>query len=289
MERFKETPQVATNAFTLWITPELAKAWIEHDTHNRRSAKRPIAVYQRDMDAAAWRETGETVVWDCEFQPEPPYITEGAVLLNGAHRLKSAAASEKGFPTYVVFDIPVEGQDRMDTGRKRSHADQLQLHGEANYTAVSAIARRYNGWAQGRRLYTSVLSAPVATDTDLDKVIEDNPDIRDAARIAHQNKVAYLPASLTGLAWLLFNRIDPEDCAVFFTRLSKGIDLSEDSPVWHLRERLKQYAGQQAKPREGFLFANVVKAWNQFRDGESVINFRIRTGGAAPEPFPEPR
>jgi hypothetical protein len=288
MERFKHDPQQATNVYTIWVTPALAKAWLEHNTHNRSAAKRPIAVYQKDMDALAWRETGETVSWTGQFTPDYPYVEDDAVLLNGGHRLFAASESAEGFPVYVVYDIPLAGQDKMDRGRKRTYADQLGLHGESASVSLAAIARRFYGWESGRRLFTSNLAAQMNTDTDLDNLIVANPDMRDAARFAVSTKVDNLPSSLVGLAYLLFRRIDAEDCDEFFRRLSKGVDLKEDSPIWHLRERLAQFATGQTKPREGFLFAHVIKAWNQFRDGASVTNFRIRTGGAAPEAFPEP-
>lgn len=288
MDRFKETPQQAQNAYTVWITPELAKAWLEHDTANRKAAVRGIAAYQHDMAEGAWRETGETITWTGDFVPEYPYVGKDAVLLNGGHRLHAAAASKTGFPSYVLWSIPVEGQDKTDRGRKRTHADQLFLHGEANAKTVSAIARRLHGWESGRRVYTAGLAAQLSTDTDLDRTIEANPDIRDAASFAASNHVDYLPASLVGVGYLLFARIDKDDADEFFRRLSKGVDLTENSPVWYLRERLKQFAGQQTKPREGYLFAHVIKAWNFFRDGTDVQNFRIRTGGVAPEAYPEP-
>lgn len=289
MERFTATPQQTRNVFTIWVSPELATIWLRNDTHNRRTGERPIAAYLRDMDAGAWRETGETVVWTGEFNPEYPYIQEDAILLNGGHRLKSAAQSQLGFPVYVVFDVDISGQDKTDRGRKRSYADQLFLHGEGSSSTLSAVARRYYGWQTGRRLFTSNLSAPVSTDTDLDNIISGNPGLREAAHFATLTKVDGLSTSLIALAYFLFRRIDAEDTEEFFRRLSKGVDLQEDSPVWHLRERLKQFGTSQVKPREGFLFAHVVKAWNQFRDGEHVQNLRVRTGGAAPEKFPEPR
>lgn len=289
MERFDAEPQQADNVYRILITPDLAEFWLEHDTHNRVPAENVILQYGRDMKAGEWRETAEAIAWTGNMTGEWPYVEDDAIILNGGHRLRAAVRSKSPFPAYVAWEIPFEGQDRMDRGRKRTHGTQLQLRGEANATTLSALARRYYGWyVGGRRLYLNDISAQYNTDSELDKIIEDNQDLRLAASFAASNHVEGLQSSLVGLAWLLFNRIDPEDCAEFFRQLSKGFGLTADSPVYFLRERLNSFSDEVKKPREGYLFAHVVKAWNLFRDGTPASMLRIRLGGARPEAYPEP-
>jgi hypothetical protein len=291
MDRFENTPQPADNVYRVMITPELAEIWLDNDTHNRTPADNVIAQYSHDMKIpGAWRETAETVSWTGKFKPDWPHIEEDAVLLNGAHRLRAAVMVQSSFPCYVAWEIPLAGQERMDRGRKRTHGTELQLRGEANATTLSALARRLFGWqVAGRRLYANDISAQFNTDTELDQMIEDNPDLRLAASFAASNKVDGLQSSLVGLGWLLFNRIDADDCEEFFRRLSKGFDLTAQSPIYHLREKLKSFGAETSKPREGYLFAHLVKAWNLFRDGTEVSVFRVRLGGARPEAYPEPK
>lgn len=291
MDRFDPTPQPADNVKRILITPELAEIWLDNDTHNRTPADNVIVQYSHDMKIpGAWRETGETIIWTGGFKADWPHIQEDAVLLNGGHRLRSSVMAQAPFPAYVVWEIPDDGQDRMDRGRKRTHGTQLQLRGEANATTLSALARRLYGWqVANRRFYANDLSAQFNTDTELDQVIADNEDLRLAASFAQTVKVDNLQSSLVGLAWLLFNRIDPVDAEEFFRRLSKGFDLTPTSPIYHLREKLRSFSAEQSKPREGYLFAYVVKAWNLFREGSDVTFLRVRIGGARPEAFPEPR
>lgn len=290
MERFETTPQPADNVYRVMITPELAEIWLDHDTHNRTPAENVIAQYSHDMKVPGdWRETGETISFTGNFKADWPHVEDEAVLLNGAHRLRASMMVKSPFPAYVAWSIPPEGQERMDRGRKRTHGTELQLRGEANATTLSALARRLYGWqVSRRRLYLNDISAQFNTDTELDKMIEDNEDLRLAASFAASNKVEGLQSSLVGLAWLLFNRLDPVDCEEFFRQLSKGFGLTPDAPVYHLREKLKAFAADPAKPREGYVFAHVIKAWNLFRDGTPVSIFRIRLGGVRPEAFPEP-
>src|ERR1700753_330097 len=103
------------------ITPEIARAWLETNIHNRPVNETVIARYVEAMKSGQWERNGETI----------KFANTGA-LLDGQHRLKAVLQSGVTIETYVVFNLPPQVFDTIDTGRNRSIGDLLALDGEAH-------------------------------------------------------------------------------------------------------------------------------------------------------------
>lgn len=102
----------------VFITPELAKDWIENNNRRNRSVnKNIVSAYASDMKEGRW---------DYRFC-NPIQFTESGNLANGQHRLKGVV--ESGIPGWfwVEKDVPDECQLVMDIGAKRNLAQYTKF------------------------------------------------------------------------------------------------------------------------------------------------------------------
>ena len=87
--------------------------------------------------------------------------------------------------------------------------------------------------------------------------------------------------------YYLFSAQNPDLAERFFNHLASGAGLSEHSPVYLLRERLRTNSAGKAKLPILEIIALFFKAWIAYRNGKSVKCLRWNNSGANPEKFPE--
>ena len=105
-------------------------------------------------------------------------------------------------------------------------------------------------------------------------------------------RVRGIAASATALSIWEFEQLDAADMADFYTKLSTGAGLEEDSPILALRNyivRAMAGADKRSVIESDLALALLFKAWNAYRDGVPMRALAYRRGGASPERFPEPR
>lgn len=259
------------------VGPELAGEYLAHNTHNRRPRATAVGGYVQDMLNGDWRWTGDPIRFDVN-----------GVLIDGQHRLLAIVESGVTIPLLVLRGLAAEAQDDIDAGVPRKFYDVLALHGEVNSGSLAAIVRKVAHWEQGRRGDSTKGSKP--TTAALLRVLDAHPELRDVAREAKTICTHVdLPASLVGLVYWLFTNIDEEDAQFFFARLSDGQSLAKGDPIYQLRSTISTSRAQLGERNQRYLLAVTIKAWNAYREGETVGQLRFRTGGAKPERFPEPK
>lgn len=112
------------------ITPELAAAWLERNTDNRRVAQARVDQYASEMRDGRWRSTHQGIAFD-----------EDGRLADGQHRLWAIIESGVTVTMPVFRGISREAMLCIDTGRPRSDADAFKFMGDdASHTTVS-VAR----------------------------------------------------------------------------------------------------------------------------------------------------
>lgn len=268
------------------IDPVAAKELLVGNTHNRGLRWRVVDTYAEDMRAGAWQENGESIK-----------IAADGTVIDGQHRLHAIVDSCTKQRVLVIRNLPMETQNVVDTGAKRTFSDVLKLRGETNYTTVASITRRVDLWQRGMRTTKGNF---VASNTQLLATLDAHPDIRLSAEVATSVR-SHVPiaASVLGITHWLFSHLptrDSEDLAqlgddvnVFFDRLSDGADLSANHPVYVLRRTATDSANSaRSQVNESVMTAYVIKAWNAYRAGRTIGLLRYRPGGASPESFPEP-
>lgn len=270
-------PELTEDICAVDVTPDIARRWLGHNTHNRGLKPRSISRFSEDMETGEWQWTGEPV----------RFATDGT-LLDGQNRLHAVIDSDVTVPMLVILNLPMASQRDVDTGQARKLHDVLVLNGETNATHLAAAVRRCEAWERGARR-----SAVTFTDAPISRCIaflDEHPELRDV--VSRAKSVAgscYIPASVLALAWWVFDQIDEEDAEFFFTRLGDGQGLVKGDPIYELRGVSKANSENVRGERsQVFLLAITIKAWNAYRRGEPIGQLKFRMGGAKPEQFPEP-
>ncbi len=279
--RMIETQEPATTQTTasVWtITPDLAGDWLVRAGANRALTTRTVNLYAAAMAAGEWQVTGETIKFD----------THGT-LVDGQHRLAAIVQSDVTIQSLVAFDVDVAAFDVMDSGRQRSGADVLEIHGYGNAKRMAAAVRLIIVYQRSGSFNRGGGDAKVRllpSKPEVLRFVQDNPRIIEVARIAGYIRFgATAPALLVAL-YYLFEQVDDQDCVVFFEKLSTGASLASTDPIFQLRKRLLDNAGATSKMQLPMLGALCIKAWNAWRAGDSIKQLSYRPGGATAEPYP---
>ena len=115
------------------ITPAMATAWLEKNTHNRPLRQSVIVKYARDMKSGRWLRTHEAVAIDREGR-----------IVDGQHRLCAIVLADVPVTMMVAFDAEMDSQLVIDCGAMRSPFDVIRLtrgHSEVSRAGLS-IARQ---------------------------------------------------------------------------------------------------------------------------------------------------
>ncbi len=272
-----QTSLPGTDVERIDVTPELAQRWLALNRHNRSLRERQADLYATDMTNGDWRWTGETI----------KFADDGS-LIDGQHRLRAVVIAEVTVPFLVVRGLEAQAQEDVDRGLPRKFYDVLKLRGEINAAGLAALIRRVHAWEIGHR---RDISKATATAAQMLRTLEAHPELRDFTREAHRiSEGSELSASLIAFSWWAAARLDEDDAAFFFERFADGQNLIKGDPIYELRKALHLMAENVRGTRsQTHQLAIVFKAWNAYRQGETVGQLRWRAGGAKPEAFPEPR
>lgn len=233
------------------ITPEIAAAWLEHNTRNRPASSRVVEKYARDMTAGNFKFTAEPIQWSSDKE-----------LLNGQHRLLASVKSGQPFMALVVYNIDPDAQDFMDGGKSRTAADILAMNGVNNAKAVAAVARLVLSEKFGRKSSNWSRS-------ELTNVIDRHSYLQVSVRAVYgQNKRIPRHVYSSHLAFMHFIGggilSKPERADAFVNVFATGIPDYENDPAHLFRERLIRSADQNTilKPEEAL--RGLKQAWNLF-------------------------
>lgn len=263
------------------VTPRIAKQLLEMNTRNRKISPTNLAKVSLQMQRDEWQLNGEAIK-----------VAKDGRILDGQHRLQAAVDTDTTFPTLIVYGLKNTAQDTMDTGKSRSLADVLFIHGYKNTNRLAAIVvaimrAEKGGLRQGVRTESSN-SISITNKQALTR-LEIEPTLADISHVVHPAAKAGVPGRLAGLLYYEFSKISGEDTEDFFARLASGIGLDRGDPILALRDHLTRLRSEShRKPTQIYIAAVIIKAWNKYREGEPMQKIGFRVGGANPERFPEP-
>lgn len=267
------------------ITPEMAQVWLDRGGINRRPSERAIMKLVHAINLGEWDLTGETIKLD----------REGRVR-DGQHRLQAIIRSGRAVQCIVVRGIPESAFDKIDTGKSRSMADVLSIHGHVQSTALATAARGLILIENYGRLQiggTRVGSVPAPSNAQGLAYIEAHPEVEEAIRLADNIRTTggFVGGSgLWAIPITMFLRISPEQAHVFVNSLIEGANLERGHPILRLRNmyqgKTREWAGT-GENRER-LAAITIKAWNAWRRDELVQVLSWHSTGRSAERFPTP-
>lgn len=260
------------SASVIDVTPDLARAWLRNNTHNRRLRDRAVDDYARDMAAGHWNLNGEAL----------KFSSDGAVL-DGQHRLRAVVTADVTVPMMVVVGLDPSTQETMDTGRKRTTSDVMGLRGESNAHILAAVLRRVWAWDTGDHRFTG---AYAATNRECAELLSKRPDIRRSAEIAVRTRNAFphIPASLLGVSHHLFSRIDADATVWFFQRIADGAELPIGHPVLALRARVTSERLDSVRMPDFRYLGYLIRTWNAVREGRSLDRLVHPPNSTMPQP-----
>jgi hypothetical protein len=248
------------------VTPELAAAILSEGSRNRNIRRKDVIRYAADMKQGLWATTGEAIKFD-----------QDGSLLDGQHRLSAVVDAQITVPMLFVYDIPRASQDVMDSGRKRSLADQLAMRGHTNCNTLAA------GIKAARDLET--YGKPRANKNDSVVMMLDwfdnNQEIVNS--ISPVNKASQPPVKYpSGLAIALhftMSKLGEEEANRFWHVLGYGAQDPGVGAIIVLREKMMVVA---AETKRGHLIdtnhraAYTIAAWNAWLTGRDIKIFRYR-------------
>jgi hypothetical protein len=277
------TKQDMTTQF-IEITPDIAREWLDSMAPNRKISRTNLDNLIKAMESGRWHMDGS-----------PIKFNRGGQLIDGQHRLQ--AIIETGMPQkfLVVWGVDETAMTTLDTGKSRSRGDVLLIHDPTitdvnNVAAATTMMLRWHLGARNNNLRNEYVS----NDQVVQFYDQHKDEIRAAARHGKKLNVAMGAGSQQafGLCYWLFSEIEADDAEFFWDRLTDGQGLELGNPIYALRELLRREAvsaSTRDKMRADVVIALTIKAWNAYRDGESIQLLRFKVGGAHPEKFPEPK
>lgn len=263
------------------LTPALAQRLLDANPRNRRVSGGNYAVIKRAIEHGEWLLNGEAIK-----------VSADGELLDGQHRCRAVVETGISIETFLITGLPSDAQDTMDTGKSRSLADVLGIHGEPNANGLAALIRRfYVSERFGFAAASKTGSANLTIREQLDWLAR-NPWVRNYPAPGKMvgRHVPSLSGSTAGFLMGVFDSIDQDDSDFFWARLMDGANLSVTHPIYVLRKTLTGIADStRGQLNQTYIIAIIVKAWNSYRAGESISMLKFRVGGAKPETFPVPR
>lgn len=251
------------------ITPEIAVSWLEKNESNRHLDQSTVDRYARDMRAGRWHMTGDPIQFGISGR-----------LLNGQHRLWGCIEADTPFETMVIRNLvnEIEIVDVIDTGKKRTLGNALQIHGEKDALLLAAIINHC--W----RFEDSRMKGPWPTHEEGLEWLQDNPQVREAttmARFVYKNLKAQ--ASAVGTAYYLNSRIDADAAEDFWSKAATGELLSAGDPILAYRRWAVSAISKREKPAPNVWLAYGLKAMNLWRKKRSVRLLAVKPDEGMPE------
>lgn len=199
-------------AVALWVTPEMARQWMEKNSQNRSASETRAMSYYRDMVHGRWTLSGEPIA-----------LSPTGVLLNGQHRLM--ALIKYGQKVLMLVQFNCDEHAVFDRARQRTLGDVFNIAGQASGGSVAS-------WASIHAALVANHTTGILTPSEAE-IWRDHhaPDIAFGLRILTPMRLSGIGiAPVVGAFVFAFpaNPMRIEDLALQF---ATGADLSSGSPL----------------------------------------------------------
>lgn len=244
----------------IWITPEMAMAWLDKNQNNRPLNPHRVARYSEDMKNGNWRITGDPV----------RFGTTGK-LLDGQHRLWACMEAEVPFQSVVFTGVSEGAQMVMDQGMGRSRGSQLHILGFKRGRDLSSACTAYWRMEGGRKRILTRAASP--SNSDIYDLIEDVPEIERCLDLYFSHKSQSGVRCHVGPAvasYVYMRTHDKKKADQFFREYLTGMGLEEGSPSLALRERILQYRHKGYRVRHDEFLTWLAYAWKAHVSGRKL-------------------
>jgi len=257
------------------VTPAMARAWLDQNRDdNRKVSLANVRKLAHAMKSGEWMINGETIKFD----------TKGR-LLDGQHRLFAVLEADVSVYMEVRYGLDERAMYTIDTGKKRTMANAVQMAGHKNSSLVAGAINVILGYLNDDLEQTVSAVKRSATNIEAVEFAEMHPELAGLATKVEGLKLRSIgpPAMILGFFWI-FSQRDSDMAHIFMEDLAVGASLRLDDPVFVLRERLlNNRASKSVKLTRRVMAALIIKAWNARQAGRSML----RLAFAVNEEFPE--
>lgn len=257
--------------FETTITPKQAERLLRKNKHNRPLNISHVKLLADEMSSGRWKLNGDTIRMN------------GELLIDGQHRLHACVKSNTPFRTLMIEGLNFEVFDTIDTGKNRSAADTLALRGEKNTRSLAAsvvfVDQYFKSNLKSRSKYSN---------TKIEELLNNSyPDIRNSVQFAKRSNLRRLvPESLFIGLHYLFSKSDEHLANLFMESFLRGQGITDEDPVYLLRERMLQNTLSKSKLKKEYIAAIFIKAWNATKSGKKIKYLRWIEEGKSQEQFP---
>jgi hypothetical protein len=251
------------------VTPELAKEWLDKNHHNRPLSQTVINNYAEDMKEGLWSFTGDTIKF-----------SKDGMLLDGQHRLAAVVKSKKAQRFLIVRNLKESVFVDLDIGRKRTMSNVLAIrYPELKYqnqiAAVARICSSFDLAAKSGQLITTPGKRRINYHI-IDTFYEQNKELL----LESFNYVLNLDTAdkvitkvITASMHYLFSKIDKSKADEYIRLLITGENLSRQSAIYNLREKLIEFKYKKSKGPYLMFVVYFTRSWNAWVTG---VNIKLR-------------
>ena len=273
----KPTHESMTQHIVL-LTPEIALTWLKRNDINRPFSRGNARLLADEMTAGRWKENGESIVFD----------TDGT-LIDGQHRLQAVLNSGREYLVPVVTGIAAAVRPTVDTGRKRTTANNLGMAGESNAATLAAALLLWKGYESRQVQGVSGNTFQKSSVASIMEFLDQWPHMREAVRRAKAllpkgHGRAVIPASEVAVLWYAIVDVgnSPERADEFLSSVLLGHNVAPGNPILALRRRLIDHMrpGMRMAKRERLALA--LKAWQLWSTGQKRQVLRWEPGQEFP-------
>lgn len=264
------------------VTPDMARAWLECNTRNRRLVASVVDRYAATMTRGLWRHpTGEAIIFD-----------RTGVLQDGQHRLAAQVRANAAISYYVLFDADPDDFVVIDQGRSRTPGDVLSIHGVPNGKTLVAIARTFLSMCEIQTQVWEGRAASMPSATVIDYALREQDALRHHASLGGEAfNAARLPKVAYAAVGLYVETISHgmDQWHNFHEEVVSGTMLTEGSPAYALRKwsisRTNGNTGGRLRQQGQVVY--ISKAWNAYVADRPI---KVLRWGASewPMPLPDP-
>lgn len=244
------------------ITPDIAQAYLDTNTHNRKVRQDRVRAYSTSISEGRWTLTGDSIKFD----------TDGK-LADGQHRLLACIDADEPFVTLVVRGVPVDAVPDTDRGLNRTYADLITYAGKDGQFngKIAAAARIILGWREGILRYHRSMNFDI-TQRDIVTFSLDHYDALSAAVQTAQaiHRQTSIPRGVAAAFVFEATLLSPAHAAVFTDKLITGAGLGPTNPILALRNWAVSTSLTGRKRGNDAWTGAAVKMWNAWGRGEEV-------------------
>lgn len=247
------------------ITPKIAADFLAKNTNNRSLSSKTVAYYKDMIVRDRWMVNGESIK-----------IAIDGTLLDGQHRLEAIRLANKAVKMFVTYNIDDDSFTTIDAGRPRRHSDYLKVSGKSGQLSVLAAAVRVAmGFTKnGEYVYNSNKIPPDLLLWFLDQ----HPGLEAAVDSVSGKVNNICSRSIASSLKYIFSVVDENAAESFFEALISGANLSKESPVLVLRNRLANIRGGGGTTWQREVIHCFVTAFNAYLKNKKVVYLKFLDG-----------